>query len=152
MQAVTKTSSKLGLQRFGKRRSGACLSRELSHISHSLRCKTSYLKIPWRLQSTRLISYFFNCFEIWQVAQQQYCPAPCQTSKRLDNFSIQPRSFETSRDLKMRRLITWWISSRRIKNANSIFSKEIQLTKGSNDSDKFHISPNSPAVVFVSFT
>ena len=46
--------------------------------------------------------------EIWQVPRQQCCRGACQISKRYDDSNYQLRGFETSQDLRIRRLIVYW--------------------------------------------
>ena len=50
----------------------------------------------------------FDRSEIWQAPRQHCCRCACQISKRCDNSNYQSRSFETSRDLMIRRLIGYW--------------------------------------------
>ena len=49
-----------------------------------------------------------NRSEIWQAHRQYCCRCACQISKRCDDSNYQSRSFETSRDLTIRRLIQYW--------------------------------------------
>ena len=48
------------------------------------------------------------CSEIWQAHQQHCCRWACQISKWCDNQNHQSRSFETSQDLTIKRLIGYW--------------------------------------------
>ena len=64
--------------------------------------KTSYRKISWSLEDSSL--GFSNRSEIWQAPRQQRCRDACQISEGYDRYKIQSRSFETSRDLAVRRL------------------------------------------------
>ena len=50
----------------------------------------------------------FDRSEIWQAPRQHCCRCACQISKRCDNSNYQSHSFETSRDLMIRRLIGYW--------------------------------------------
>ena len=50
----------------------------------------------------------FDCSEIWQAPRQ------CQISKRCGNLNYQSRSFETSRDLTIRRLIGYWNGAKKV--------------------------------------
>ena len=46
-----------------------------------------------------------NRSEIWWAPRQQCCRDVCQISERYDQYSIQSRGFETSRDFAVRRAI-----------------------------------------------
>ena len=48
---------------------------------------------------------FFSHPEIWQAPRQQRCRDACQISERYDHCNIQSRGFETSQDLRVRRLL-----------------------------------------------
>ena len=45
---------------------------------------------------------------IWQARRQQCCRGACHISERPDNSKYKSRSFETTRDLTIRRLIWYW--------------------------------------------
>ena len=47
---------------------------------------------------------FSNRSDIWQAPRQQRCRDACQISERCDQYSIQSRDFESSRDFLVRRL------------------------------------------------
>ena len=74
----------------------------------SISDKTSYCKISQSLEAARYYLELSDRSQIWQAHLQQCCRYACQISKRYDDLNYQYRSFETSRDLTIRRLIGYW--------------------------------------------
>ena len=74
----------------------------------SISDKTSYRKVSWSLEATRLHLELFDPSEIWQAHRQYCCWCACQISKPDGNLNHQSCGFETSRDLTIRRLIRYW--------------------------------------------
>ena len=56
---------------------------------------------------------FSNRSEIWIAHRQQCCRDACQMSGGCDDYNIQSRGFEASRDLAVRRLTAKWIEGQR---------------------------------------
>ena len=57
--------------------------------------------------------------ENWQTPLQYCCRCACQISKWWDNFNYKSRSFETSRDFVIRRLIGYWNRDHVMKQHNA---------------------------------
>ena len=70
----------------------------------SLNGRTSYRRISRSLEAVRLGLVFFNRSEIWQAHRQQRCRDACQISERYNHYNTQSRSFDTLRDLPVKRL------------------------------------------------
>ena len=62
-------------------------------------------------RSREIRVYFPNRFEFWYAARQLRCRDACQISERYDQYDIQPRGIETSRELAVRRRTTYHIWS-----------------------------------------
>ena len=70
--------------------------------------KTSFRKISWSLEATRLVLKLSYRFEIWQAHRQHCCRSACQISEQSDNSKYKSRDFETLRDLTERPLFGYW--------------------------------------------
>ena len=99
--------------------SGGCLViRQLALISAMTCWKTRALfKYPIRRLIIRshkvskpqdLYLELSNRSRIWQAHRQHCYQCACQISKRYENFNTRSRTFETLRDLTIRRLIGYW--------------------------------------------
>ena len=95
----------------------------------SLSNKTSYRKILWNLETTRLAAQTVISLWIWKVSQQQCCWDTCQISQLSDNSKHKFISFKTLQYLIIRRLIRYWndyLDFLLIHNLNSAFSLQEQ--------------------------
>ena len=70
---------------------------------YSLSGRTSYRNISWSLEA----AWFAFDFS-------KSCWDACQISEEYDHYNIQSRGFETSRDLAVRCLTSWWIEAQNI--------------------------------------
>ena len=58
----------------------------------SISDKTSYPKISWSIETTRLLVPY--CFGMWQASLQQCCRNTCRVSKRSDNSKCKSCGFK----------------------------------------------------------
>ena len=71
---------------------------------------TSFCKILRSLEAARFVFKIVRSFWFWNLKalRQQCCRCAWQMLKRCDVLHYQPRGFETSRDLTIRRIIGYW--------------------------------------------
>ena len=75
---------------------------------YSLSEQTSYRKISWSLEAMR---FGFRLFRLlWNLTGNSAVVLP-RCRERYDPYNIQSRSFETPRDLAVRRLTAQWIET-----------------------------------------
>ena len=90
-----------------------CITFSVSHIETCLLTNENMLQIK-EIKTDRS--------DIWQAQRQQCCRCARQISKQYDDLNYQSRSFETSRDLTIRRLIGYW-NSALLSDAAAFFTR-----------------------------
>ena len=95
----------------------------------SLSGKTSYRQISWSLEEARDIGCYNDRIglEFGRAYRQRCCLGACHVSEPLEHFKTESRSFETSRDLPVRRQSAKWNEAPEQKEWQSQFDLRLNV-------------------------